>query len=344
MTTSSSELSTDWFAMHIHLSDGVLSTRFLVEWMYPRIKSLLTDRQATSWFFIRYWDGGPHLRVRLKGIADEQRKALLMQTSNAVRQWCSPTPPSRETYYRAHNFDGAPVDIDKLAWREEGAVMQMPYEPEFQRYGGNQAMEVNEQLFALTSTLAIKLFCVSTGDFTARLSQSFSLMPVFALAFNQDPAALATFFAGYADYWSGYSAQTATVPAQHGTSQAALPAQVDLLRRQIIASRSDTESGVRTPQALLHAGVASAIRRFLDLYAEGRLVLPFDGQPVRDRETFEIAVGNMLASQIHMFNNRLGLVPAQEMILARALAVAARELQAEGGLVSPAARQEAGVR
>jgi hypothetical protein len=39
-----------------------------------------------------------------------------------------------------------------------------------------------------------------------------------------------------------------------------------------------------------------------------------------------MAVQSMLSSQLHMFNNRMGLVPAQEVVLAKGISRTARAL------------------
>jgi hypothetical protein len=63
--------------------------------------------------------------------------------------------------------------------------------------------------------------------------------------------------------------------------------------------------------------------------AAGQLSSPFNGIVVTDDATYEASALNMLASQIHMLNNRLGLAPAQEILLAQGLSLAARDWQAE---------------
>jgi hypothetical protein len=323
--------SGDWFALHVFLSEPTRSNRFLVEWAAPQVRDRLISGRAQSWFYVRYWEGGPHLRLRLKGLSAVDRAALLTDIQAAVGPYLNPEPPGRDAFYGAHGFDGRPVDAATLAWHDEGAVVALPYEPEWQRYGGDGAMQVNEQLFDLSSTLATALVRASLTDPMRRMALAASVMPEFALAWRADVAAVADFFETYAGFWLGYSAATRAFAGQM-EAQAAAPsaAQQTALAQQIAAARDGVDgAGARAPQALLRAGLKDAMGHFTSLHAQDRLVLPLDGRLVRSAGAFAMAVQSMLSSQVHMFNNRLGLVPAQEVVLARGIARTARALQAQ---------------
>ena len=328
MTSTPHDDGSDWFAMHVFLSDAQRADAFLLDWLAPQVQTLLAARQARSWFFVRYWDGGPHLRVRLQGLGAAARAALLANTRAAVPAYTNPQPPSRDSYYAHHGFDGRPLDPATLAWHAEGSVVVLPYEPEWVRYGGVPAMAVNERLFDLSSTLAVPLLHASRGDPLRRLAQAASVMPMFALGWQADVHKVASFFETYAAFWEAYSPQTRAFAQQLAQVPAAVSsAQCEVLARQVQAAAGAGDTSLRSPQALLRAGVAAAIAQWAELHATGRLVLPFNGQPAQGPGAWDACVQSMLSSQLHMLNNRLGLVPAQEVVLARGIARTARALQ-----------------
>ncbi|MDT8999856.1 thiopeptide-type bacteriocin biosynthesis protein [Paucibacter sp. APW11] len=314
----------DWLAMHIYLSDPALNNAFLCEWMHPRIQALLQQNLAEAWFFVRYWEGGPHLRVRVKGLSASTRASLLDETREAAQRWLSPTPPSREAYYGAHGFDGAPVDKELLPWHGEGAVNVEDYEPEWVRYGGAEAMLINERLFERSSQLCVALIKASGDDIVKRLGLSLGMMAAIAQSISADVARMAEFFEHYADYWSRYSSQTRTLADQLDQNQQISAAELQRLREQL---REDSNS--RSPQALMRSACQQAIRGLGGLHEQGRLILPFDAQPTRNAGAHQAAIYNIISSQLHMMNNRLGLVPAQEIFLAKRLSTALRALHAE---------------
>ncbi|MFL1380159.1 MULTISPECIES: thiopeptide-type bacteriocin biosynthesis protein [unclassified Nocardiopsis] len=140
-----------WSAVYVHL----LRSRedidaFLLEHLAPAADALVADGGAKAWFFIRYWAGGPHLRVRfldgdgdaVRGFADRMRTAAARTSADALDL----TP---DTYYR-----GLP-QADHADWHADGEVADAVYEPETQRYGGPDALEVCEDFFCASSAIAL---------------------------------------------------------------------------------------------------------------------------------------------------------------------------------------------
>lgn len=316
----------DWFALHIFLSDAAAADRFLLDWVTPQVRQLMGNGSASGWFFLRYWEGGPHLRVRLRGLSPAARTQLLADARAAVPAYLSAQPPTREAYYRNHFFDGQPMDLAQLPWYDEGSVEVLPYEPEWRRYGGTAGLPVNEQLFDLGSTLALGLVRASPGDVSRRLQLAASLMPLFALAWQSDLAGVARFLDDYVAYWSLSSAQ---VKAFNAPAHAPAPTaeQCQRLAQQLQGARDGAT--VRSPAALLMAGLDAALAQWAIQRHQGLLVSPITGAPVADDAQHRLALQAMLASQLHMLNNRLGLAPMQEVALARSLARTAHALLRE---------------
>lgn len=312
-----------WFALHVFLSDPAEADRFLLGWAGPRLRTLLREGQARRWFFLRYWEGGPHLRLRVQGLAPAARDALAAEARAAAARHANPKPPARDAYYRHHFFDGQPLDPATLPWFEEASVYALPYAPEWRRYGGLHGLPVNESLFDLSSTVALGLVRASAGDPARRLALAAGLMPVFALAWQPGLAGVLRFLDDYVAYWSASSPQVRAFAAPAAPPSAA---QCEQLRRTIETPPNGDD---RTPAALLAAGLDAAVAQWNHLRAQGLLVSPITGAPVAGEAEHRQALQAMLASQLHMLNNRLGLAPLQEVVLARHLVQAARALVRE---------------
>jgi hypothetical protein len=206
-------------------------------------------------------------------------------------------------------------------------VVQIPYEAEIQRYGGPEALAASEKLFHLSSSIAMSVVKATRSDMAKRASLSFGLMAASILATRVSLPAMAQFFRHYAAFWANYHGAP-VAPSTPGV--AATPGQVEALQRLV-------RQVSRGAEALdLHGRWARGIDEFVGemgrLRDAGVLVSPFDGKPAVDEARYGMAVQNILSSQIHMLNNRLGIVPASEQVLAAALHRAA---EAAGRIAQP---------
>jgi thiopeptide-type bacteriocin biosynthesis protein len=320
----------DWFALHLYLSDAAATDRFLLDWVMPQVRRLMGSGAARGWFFLRYWEGGPHLRLRVRGLSPAGREQLLADARAAVPGYLSATPPTRDDYYRHHFFDGQPLDLAQLPWFDEGCVQVMPYDPEWRRYGGLAGLPVNEGLFDLSSTLALSLVRASAADVSGRLQLAAGLMPLFAQAWQADLPGVARFLDDYVAYWTASSAQVRAFDAPGAAAPVPTSEQCRSLARNLARQLHEHREGPpRSPAALLRAGLAAAMSQWEIQRQAGLLVSPITDAPVDGDTQHRQALQAMLASQLHMLNNRLGLAPMQEVALARSLARTAHALVRE---------------
>ncbi|CAL9501997.1 hypothetical protein SUDANB121_03473 [Nocardiopsis dassonvillei] len=144
-------MSRTWSAVYVHLHrsrEGV--DAFLLDHLAPAAEAVVSGGGAEAWFFIRYWAGGPHLRVRflnadaeaVRGFADRVRAAAADTAADALDL-------APETYYR-----GLP-QADPAHWHADGEVSGAVYEPETERYGGPGALEVCEDFFCASTAIAL---------------------------------------------------------------------------------------------------------------------------------------------------------------------------------------------
>ena len=315
-----------WLSLHVFLADPVQSERYLRDCLAPAIARWRADQVLERWFFIRYWEGGPHLRVRLAGpIAHDGQHAMAM-LAEPIAGFRAQHPPTREAYYSGHVFDGQPVVEDELPWYPDGSVVNIGYQPELLRYGGQYAIDASEQLFELSSRLALSV-CKATGNNQdARLSSAFVLMAAAVLACGEGLPGVATFFAQYGSLWTSSVGRAVQ-------DTAAQPSQDQM--RLLFRLEQEAQAGWtgNSAHAVWAAGVRQLAERLRALHAEGRLNLPFDGRTSVGEEMCRNSVLGIVGSQIHMLNNRLGIPPAGEFLLARLLVAGATTLNQPGATI-----------
>lgn len=302
MTTN---LQRHWSAFHIFLHDSEQQEAFIQQWLTTKAKAVMAAKQAESWFFLRYWDGGPHLRVRFLNLQNEAE--LLAEISAAAQNFKTSQPLSAETYYANHSFDGAPVEVADLEWHDDGEVEMYPYEPEYARYGGSEALKVNEELFYVSSEIAVAIINATQGKIEHRLQLSLKFIICSIFSANTDTQALQQFATYYAEFWRSHAAGVNYAANPNGDPQ--LLQSIESFKQETI---NDTAGGaIGTWVKLLKQSIA----RFHKIYEDGALNSPLDGAKVQSEEQFQMTVMSMIGSQIHMLNNRLGVTPAYEFVL-----------------------------
>jgi thiopeptide-type bacteriocin biosynthesis protein len=313
--------SARWTSLHVFLADPGKSERWLTEILLPLTRDWRGQGIINSWFFIRYWEGGPHLRLRLRGLAPEHLPAVMAQLGQDLGSYLSAQPVSRETYYAGHSFDGLPVDDSSLPWFTEGSLVEIPYEPEFVRYGGTAAMAASEDLFAVSSQLTASMIAATPGNMDARLQRAALIMAVAINAAGFAGADAVNFASQHVAMWSNYSAST-----RNQARELALLAEnkADAQQRSDrIFAQAGQVGGPGGPLAPFAQAVSHWRSLMTKLGEQGLLVEPFSGQAVDSPARITSAVRQILGSQLHMTCNRLGLSPHLEMAVASHLAGAA---------------------
>lgn len=156
------EAGPDWTAWHLHLgsSAGTLHDRVLTDVVVPVVESL----PDSPWFFIRYWQAGPHLRLRIGDLSGAERRRadddLRERLESAGRLGEGEAP------LEAAKFEAEARRLAAAGDRTEGdaaeallppGVHRAVYRPEHDRYGGRALMPATERLFQLSSELAVAI-------------------------------------------------------------------------------------------------------------------------------------------------------------------------------------------
>lgn len=127
---TSYHIGTEWLYFKVYC--GIASSDEIInEAIFPLIETNLSDGFINSFFFIRYNEGGYHIRLRLHK-SDKFDFNVFIKAFNAVLQ------PYRNTGQVSN------VEMDT-------------YSREIERYGGNELMNLSEQLFFHNSLAIIKM-------------------------------------------------------------------------------------------------------------------------------------------------------------------------------------------
>jgi thiopeptide-type bacteriocin biosynthesis protein len=126
-----------WLSVHLfHAGDADRLLRLLV--------TPVVQQAGYPYFFIRYWEGGPHIRLRL-WVDDKQELHARRLLENAAQSYFSAYPSHRRE-------DAWPSQqlLPNDSWQ------YIPYVPETARYGNVYTMPLAERQFGLSSAFVLQ--------------------------------------------------------------------------------------------------------------------------------------------------------------------------------------------
>jgi Lantibiotic biosynthesis dehydratase C-term len=155
---------TTWVSLHV-FHHGDLDT-LLLDAVRPLAADLRRAALIDGFFFLRYWDGGPHLRLRLSAVrAAEVRGTAVARLRDHLAAHPSPDLPGLDRY---------PEVAARLAAAEgvtghlrvpmpNNTVHEIAYRPETGRYGEGRSLARAERHFVESSRIALGLIAAGTS-------------------------------------------------------------------------------------------------------------------------------------------------------------------------------------
>ena len=152
-----------WLYVKLYGSEGS-ADRVLIDLVWPFLSRVCATSKAGTWFFVRYADPRPHLRVRVLLESEADRGRWFSKLRRAGTGLC-------EAGY---------------LWRIERAR----YQPETTRYGGSSGLKLAERLFEADSRCVLRLISLgSDGELLAgRWRLGMLAQHTLLKAFEPDPA------------------------------------------------------------------------------------------------------------------------------------------------------------
>ncbi|WP_328334787.1 MULTISPECIES: lantibiotic dehydratase C-terminal domain-containing protein [unclassified Streptomyces] len=146
---------TAWASWHVYQHQG--QDRLLVESVSPLVRDVRAEGLADRGFVLRYWDGGPHVRLRLRATSDAALAELESRVPGELRRWCRDHPSERamgaEEYALLRARIGDPASAAEVV--PDGSVVRAAYEPEHERYGRGAALAACEEHFDDSTRIAL---------------------------------------------------------------------------------------------------------------------------------------------------------------------------------------------
>ena len=138
-----------WLSVHLFYNEPW--EEFLQQAVEPYVNTAIQTGIVQQYFFIRYWERGPHIRLRLKGEKEMVKAVLEPNIHEHFETYFGSKPSIR----REPSF---PIFFpEESKWLPNNSVQNIVYQQETDRYGGSVGMEIAEQHFMLSSKTVLDL-------------------------------------------------------------------------------------------------------------------------------------------------------------------------------------------
>lgn len=297
--------------------------QLIAECLYPLLESMRHDDRINNCFFIRYWEGGTHLRLRIQlknGNLRTELEALIQQEF--------------KSYFGQMKQKAKKSRLDFV-----------PYLPEYQRYGGQAFIEPAERHFGHSSKVIAKLIRenYSQWDYSLALGFALQMNIVFAKAFFDNAHLASSFFKHFFQNWLPYSIKQDTAgrftqeevirvtqffQASYQQQKTRILQLIQITQSQSLVSLECRPEEWHSACLELRSNLQQ-MRKLIDLSAPPWFVY----QPNSKIDHSTQMTWSVYESYIHMTHNRLGIYLRDEAFLAYLLYQGFQEVfVAEAGL------------
>lgn len=137
-----------WTSLHVFYHDQERWDELLV-YIFRIVKEKF-DNPETPFFFIRYWEGGPHLRFRFLNMSTKDNQIFKSEVNHFFRNYPSQYDLDKEKFYYVYQKE-LNLQTSNLPWYPNHSIQTIPYKREVNRYNGNKVMKLSEKQFELSS-------------------------------------------------------------------------------------------------------------------------------------------------------------------------------------------------
>lgn len=292
-------MNLEWLCYHIHYQADF--NCLLTDCISPLLTKLEYQKYSYDYFFLRYWKNGPHLRLRIK--IDHKNKFAIKDTieqtiTDHLEQYPSESSINEHTHYESSKkFAALENDTqNEFACIANNSLHQADYNPELHKYGGPIGMQIAEEIFIVSSKLAMYACVQKVDKFIYGITMMFFATKAFQLSLPE----MQRFFQAYYQYWLRYGQpdQKTKLRLEHLLSQNRLKKLLyEIQVGHTVKNLSPWLLSLSTAHHKLTQNLEEITTYLTDLNAQ------------------QYPIQYLLTQYIHTNNNRLGVLATEEALL-----------------------------
>jgi thiopeptide-type bacteriocin biosynthesis protein len=294
----------DWLYMRLTCQATEADT-LLLKLIAPLTLNLWEQRLIRQRFFIRYYEGGHHLRVRFSGKSEDLFGPARTLVNEHIHAYFAGGQQRL-----SEPLDWGPEGMKDHSWQPlyaANTLRPVPsyeyqrYEPESERYGGSQGLQVSEQHFTFSSAAALRVLKQERAGNGSRRNAALLLLHASAESFQLDAGQKATSFEQFYLRRRALAWRT--------------PPDVGNLEQEYARNRANLRLlipyDLRAPAHRGQAVWLPLVEQWQDKVGETYRAL----QHLQEQGQLSTPLIVMLSAYIHMLCNRLGIYPREEAYL-----------------------------
>ncbi|MFE4589776.1 lantibiotic dehydratase C-terminal domain-containing protein [Streptomyces laurentii] len=322
-----------WLSCHVfHHGD---TDPLIAECLLPLVDDLRRAGRVERHFYLRHWERGPHVRLRMR-VPAEHHDAVRAETERRVLDYLGRRPgpvdtdPARlrDALRRLSELEhGDSSDVAVRTPEPPNSLRWIDYQPELAKYGGPEGVAIAEDVFHAGSLLTGQVLRL-VGDDRARMGIALQLLLLASRALGFGPDERAVFLRTYQERWSGYVTDPRVL--------ASWDRQYRLQREQYAALLDGLDAGDPVGKGLgayWERTLVQALERLRPLVETGR-VWPAETDPAAPPV---VALAALVSQFLHTTNNRMNVRPQGECFVAYLASRAAEDQRAARSGTAPTA-------
>lgn len=306
-----------WLAAYLYYAEPW--TELLLSAVQPFIHETMQLPGVEQYFFIRYWERGPHIRLRFKGDAAVLEETVKPRLAEFFADYMAQHPSERIT----PEWEATLPDGDR--WYPNNSVQWIDYEPETERYGGEVGILIAERHFQDSSATILRIMQESSVyTYERALGAAIQMHLSFAYAMGMTLKEAQEFYRSIFYGWlpSAYGGHRTDIsPEQRKEAQEAVlkafEEQFERQQQMLLPFHKTVwealHEGVEFEQEWLNDWIRAVQATARDFHAakeRGEITDP--AQSTSPEVQNNLFGKSILGSYVHMTNNRLGIMNRDE--------------------------------
>ncbi len=283
-----------WISAHLFYTGD--PHPLLKDCLWPLIQESLHQGWIDRFFFIRYAEHGPHIRLRLQLSSEEARPDQLQ----LLTERC-------ETFFRDHPSDEPfPLSSSGTTMYLPNTIQYIAYHPEIKRYGTHQTIHLAERQFQASSQAVLHLLTQYESWNESRALSAAILLHIYLTAPCMSSLQAICFFQAFSEEW---------LPEVHKTEyREAFENSYQQMRRTLIPYIQNVWQQV-ADESFDEVWQQDHIQSMREIDASYHLHIPSIAQRMEIYQSF-----------VHMTHNRLGVPNHEEAWIAYLISHALQDI------------------
>lgn len=288
----------DWFCWHIYYHDNLNN---IITKCLPDIVNYLKIKDINfEWFYIRYWSGGPHIRFRVKLTHNEYIKDIEEKLFKFLRENPSVNAIEKDVIEQQQGKLSFLEDASVVSVHENNSIIKSIYEPEYEKYGDEKSIYISENHFMYSSESSMELLKKYSKKGQVMMF-AIEYLIMYLKELNLDVKSMIVFLDNYSKIWADYlRVDIEKLDKIFGEKQQKQENITDYIERYMKYEENIIPDSIYEKW---NRNIKNTFISLKDRYGE---------VSYNNSEVVSIVLNYM-----HVHNNRLGIIPLEEIYLAK---------------------------